>query len=372
MKDLDKYRGCLLGCAAGDALGYTIEFWDEEEIFTQYGDSGITEYELTNGVALISDDTQMTLFTANGLLYGTTRGMTRGIGGDYSLYVANAYKDWLLTQTEEYPINRDKQFTYSWLLDIPELFDRRYPGRTCLSAIHLGANGTIEEPINRSKGCGGVMRVAPVGLYFEEGRMPAEKLDRLGAEVAAITHGHEVGYIPAATLTHIIRRLSHEIISIEEAVKSSLNATQSLFDGFAALPEYMKLMNLAVDLSKRDMDDLDAIHKLGEGWVADEALAIAIYCALKYPEDFDSALIAAVNHQGDSDSTGAITGNIVGAHIGLSGIPEKYTKNLELKDIILEMADDLYNDCQISEDDDIVDELWESKYIAGRYPKSMK
>ena len=80
MKNIDKYRGCLVGGAAGDALGYAIEFYDEDTIFQTYGESGITEYRLTGGVARISDDTQMTLFTANGLLLGTTRGMTRGVG----------------------------------------------------------------------------------------------------------------------------------------------------------------------------------------------------------------------------------------------------------------------------------------------------
>lgn len=74
MKDIDKYRGCIIGGAVGDALGFAVEFMQDETIFQKYGESGITEYELINGVAQISDDTQMTLFTANGLLLGTTRG----------------------------------------------------------------------------------------------------------------------------------------------------------------------------------------------------------------------------------------------------------------------------------------------------------
>ena len=229
MKDIDKYRGCLIGGAAGDALGYAIEFYDEGSIFKRYGESGITEYELVDGVAQISDDTQMTLFTANGLLLGTTRGMTRGIMGKYSGYVAYCYKDWLRTQTDEYPIDHENPYAYTWLVNIPELFARRAPGNTCLSAIHAGAHGTIEEPINTSKGCGGVMRVAPVGLYFETGRRTDEEIDRIGAEVAAITHGHELGYIPAATLTHIIRKLAREEASMKDAVASALETTKNLF-----------------------------------------------------------------------------------------------------------------------------------------------
>ena len=93
MKDIDKYRGCLIGGAAGDALGYAVEFLDEATILKRYGEKGITEYDLVNGVAEISDDTQMTLFTANGLLLGTTRGMTRGIMGSYPSYIAFCYND---------------------------------------------------------------------------------------------------------------------------------------------------------------------------------------------------------------------------------------------------------------------------------------
>ena len=80
MSKLDKIRGCLFGGAVGDALGYPVEFMGEKAIFSQYGNRGIQEYELdpVSGKALISDDTQMTLFTANGLLVGDTRGHTRG------------------------------------------------------------------------------------------------------------------------------------------------------------------------------------------------------------------------------------------------------------------------------------------------------
>ena len=73
MKSLDKYRGCLIGGAVGDALGYAVEFLDEIDIFRHYGKKGIIEYDLVDGIAQISDDTQMTLFTANGLLLGTTK-----------------------------------------------------------------------------------------------------------------------------------------------------------------------------------------------------------------------------------------------------------------------------------------------------------
>ena len=366
---LDKYRGCLIGGAVGDALGYAVEFFSEDSIHQRYGDVGIIEYELTNGVAQISDDTQMTLFTANGLLLGTTRGRTRGIMGKYQDYIALCYGEWYRMQWGEYPL--DEEYPYTWLVNIPELYENREPGHTCLSALasfHRGAKGTIEEPINDSKGCGGVMRVAPIGIYFGGKNISIEDVDLIGAEAAAITHGHCLGYIPAAGLVHIIHLVSHDKdITLYDAVVDMIDKMQDLFANARYINYFTDLMNQAVELSKSDVADIDAIHMLGEGWVAEETLAIAIYCALKYSNDFEKAMIAAVNHKGDSDSTGAVAGNILGAYLGMSAIPEKYLTNLELKNVILELADDLYNDCKISEYSSYRDEVWEKKYIDKTY-----
>lgn len=370
---LDKYRGCLIGGAVGDALGYPIEFLSESGIAKAYGKSGITEYDLTDGVAQISDDTQMTLFTANGLLLGTTRGMTRGIMGPYSGYIGFCYEDWLRTQTEDYPL-AEPPF-YTWLINVPELFSRRAPGNTCISALLSrlkGIRGTIEEPVNNSKGCGGVMRVAPIGIYFGGKISKIENVDMIAAETAAITHGHDLGYIPAAALVHIIHLVSHDKdITLPEAVNDMIAAMEKLFADARHIKEFTALMRKAVMLSGSEIADIDAIHMLGDGWVAEETLAIAIYCALKYPNDFKKAIVAAVNHKGDSDSTGAVTGNILGAYLGLSAIPSQYLENLELKNVILELADDLYNDCQISEYSLSKDEIWENKYLYQTYkPKT--
>ncbi|MBR3431356.1 MAG: ADP-ribosylglycohydrolase family protein [Clostridia bacterium] len=366
-RNQDKFRGCLIGGAAGDALGYEIEFWNENRIFSRYGDRGITEYELHDGKALISDDTQMTLFTATGLLERTTRGKLRGIAGPFSSYIHHAYTDWLKTQENRYPL--PEEYHYSWLVNVPELFDRRAPGNTCMEALRSGECGSIEKPINSSKGCGGVMRVAPIGLYFNGREMPVEEIARIGAEAAAITHGHILGWLPAAALVQIIHEISQNDVSVFDAVMKTLNTQEEMWPDSDRKTYFLKLMRRAVGLAGAKQNDLEAIHQLGEGWVAEEALAIAVYCALKYENDFDSALIAAVNHKGDSDSTGAICGNILGARLGLNGIPEKYITNLELKDLILEIADDLYHDCRMSEYDSTHDDpVWIQKYVKMTWP----
>ena len=367
MRNQDRFRGCLIGGAAGDALGYAVEFMGERDIFRTFGEKGITEYELSKGKALFSDDTQMTLFTATGLLLGTTRGMTRGVGGPSPFYIGLCYQDWLQTQEKAYsPETRGR---YSWLANIPELYSPRAPGNTCLAALRSGKPGTTEEPINNSKGCGGVMRVAPIGLYFNDRQMDVKDICRFGAEAAALTHGHPLGWMPAAALVQIIHEVSQNGAILLEAVLHALNTIDEIYPESEERDSFTNLIEKAIDLASEDMNDIKAIHQLGEGWVGDEALAIAVYCALKYSGDIDRALIAAVNHNGDSDSTGAIAGNIVGAQVGLSGIPAKYTENLELRDLIIEVADDLWHDCRISKYGDEHDLVWEQKYIEMAYGK---
>ena len=366
MRDLNKFKGCLIGGAVGDALGYAVEFLPASAIFKKYGEDGITEYELRHGAAEISDDTQMTLFTATGLLVGTTRGMTRGIMGDYAGYIAYSYRDWYRTQIEKYPLL--EEYHYSWLVNVPEMFSRRAPGNTCLSALAQGGNGTLENPLNRSKGCGGIMRVAPIGLYFCDKRRKPEEIDLIGAKAAALTHGHELGYIPAAMLVHIISRISEHGNTILEAVKDAMCTMPAIFPDAKHMDELLALVQKAITLSEENMDDLDAVRQLGEGWVAEETLAIAVYCALKYSDSFEKGIIAAVNHDGDSDSTGAVAGNILGAALGFGAVPQKYLDKLELKDVILEIAEDLHHDCQISEYGPW-DDLWASKYIEMAYKK---
>ena len=377
--NLDRIRGSLVGGAIGDALGYAVEFLQEDQIFRKYGSEGITEYDLVNGKALISDDTQMTLFTANGILVGDTRLSMRGIGGDPKAYVPNAYLDWLKTQESDInSVNHHERYTekggYSWLLDVPELYVRRAPGNTCLSALETRAkegyvDSFINSPINRSKGCGGIMRIAPLALKYRWGENfygDIEQIDMEAAELSAITHSHSLGYMPSAVVSHIISRIlcSYDEMSLKDMVLEARDSVSKLFAGDKNLPVLVDIINRAVRLSEEaDADDLDNIHALGEGWVAEETLGIALYCALKYQNDFSKAMITAVNHKGDSDSTGAVTGNILGALIGYTAIDSKWKKNLELLDVILEVADDLCHGCQMSEYSHYQDPAWITKYM---------
>lgn len=368
----DAVRGCMVGGGAGDALGYPVEFSSEKEIRYTFGEAGITSYQCDkeSGLAVVSDDTQMTMFTATGILYGYTRGHMRGIMSDVPDYVLEHYKDWLHTQIES-----AEGSCQSWLRDIPELYVRRAPGRTCLDALTKG------EPVERSKGRGGVMRVAPVGLYIDgdSPRVSLEelmKIDRDGAAVAALTHGHPLGSIPAAALVHIINRIVYGQCTfgdgLYDIVAECRMVTEKMYAEEPYLPQFLKKLDAAVEFSKNAASDLENIRNLGEGWVAEEAFAIALYCSLRYQDDFSKAIIAAVNHDGDSDSTGAITGNIVGAAVGYQRIDSKWKKNLEFHKLLLTLADDLCYGCRMSEYGSYVDWEWRKKYIVCGKPKGLK
>ena len=192
------------------------------------------------------------------------------------------------------------------------------------------------------------------------------RIDLKAAQLAAITHSHSLGYMPAAVLAHIISRCitSSEEMTLKEIVREARNTAAKLFDGDRHLKELLEIIDKAIRLSGNNASDLDNIHALGEGWVAEETLGIALYCSLKYHNDFSRAVIAAVNHNGDSDSTGAVTGNIMGALLGYDAIEDKWKKNLELVDIIMEMADDLCHGCLMSEYSSYKDPAWIRKYVS--------
>lgn len=369
----DRIRGCLIGGAAGDALGYPVEFFSEQTLRERCGDGGIRQYlpDPVSGTARISDDTQMTLFTANGLLVGDTRMALRGIGAQPHDYVSRAYQDWLITQRTSAPA-RDTHASICWLMDIPALYRYRAPGSTCLSALtqqqgQPPLESYISHPQNHSKGCGGVMRVAPLGVSRYTA-VPIEALDREGAELAAITHGHSLGYMPAAVLTHILHRIVYpeQAQTLLQIVREARDTVRALFAGDKHLDELTARIDLAIRLADNDEPDLANIHRLGEGWVAEETLATAIYCALRHADDFSAGIISAVNHCGDSDSTGAVTGNILGALLGYDAIDKVWTRDLELRDVILELADDLDRRRECLQDRRNIDRDWTQKYVEGR------
>jgi len=328
LQSQSRVRGCLLGGAVGDALGAPIEFQDRAEIARQFGAGGIRDFVPAYGVVgAITDDTQMALFTAEGLV----RAHVWPRAGDNPVVeVHYSYLRWLRTQGEEAEDFTGVFAMDGWLLDLQSLWARRAPGNTCLSALRDGVEPGAPAR-NGSKGCGTVMRAAPIGLV-----MPAERAFPLSVDMAALTHGHPTAQLSAGFLSAMVSEL------VQGAkLPDAMAVARSMLVACPKHEETLAAVDRATALAATGRADADTLEKLGAGWIAEEALAIALYSVLA-TTSLEQAVLLAVNHSGDSDSTGAIAGNIAGALYGVEAVPARWLAPLELRDEIVSMADDLF------------------------------
>lgn len=364
MEKTDKphYIGCLLGGAIGDALGAPIEFFSLSEIRAKYGENGISDYvEFENNIGEFTDDTQMTLFTAEALLRAYHRAIEKGIVGALNTIAHHSYLRWLHTQNMSVNTDNIEEGQYDiengWLIKEKVLYSRRSPGNTCISALRGGIAGTIENKLNDSKGCGTIMRVAPVGLMFEGDRESAFKT---ACELSAITHGHPTGYLSAGFFASIISDLA---IGIE--FRRAIDNARRILKKWDNHTETENAVNAAIDLFEKTNSqsvkiNANTIELLGQGWIAEEALSMALFSSLCFEKDFEKGVLFSVNHGGDSDSTGSIVGNILGLINGIDKVPVKWINNLIGHEIVKELAEDLH--IKIKEDSFYTDERWGKKY----------
>jgi ADP-ribosylglycohydrolase len=325
--DFARFRGCLLGGAIGDALGYPIEFDNHHSIVTRWGETPPEPLAYADTVpAIVSDDTQMTLFTAEALL-------TARAPGDRLEHLRQAYLRWLSTQVA----NEAPGPPGGWLVGVERLHVRRAPGNTCLSALLAQCSSelrpSVSTPINDSKGCGAVMRSAPIGLAARS-RDDAFELAR---DAGALTHGHPSGYLSAAYFAALIHDLSRG-----GGLDAALEAADALLACEFGAEETQRFVAEARMLAAKGPPTADAIQKLGGGWTGESALAIALACVLT-ADGFATTLWRAVAHDGDSDSTGSLVGNLLGALHGDAALPPRWVLEVELRDVTDALASDLYD-----------------------------
>ena len=350
----DRLRGCLLAGAIGDALGAPVEFMRIQDIHQECGPNGIADYIPYHGeLGAITDDTQMTLFTAEGLLRAFVRANLRGICSITSV-VSHAYLRWLKTQGINPKVSIDES---SWLFGVRGLHSRRAPGNTCLSALQVMAAFTDQKANNNSKGAGGIMRVAPVAMMFYARPDQSSNVFRLGKESAWITHGHPSGYYSAAAFAVILHALL-----CEESLETGIERADEMLQAIPEAEETRQALTLGIELARQPLPPEEAISKIGEAWVGEEALGVAVYCAL-VASDLEHGIRISVNHSGDSDTTGILVGQLLGAQYGESAIPQRWLEPLELRDEIGQIADDLYHHREWNLDDLDYDEN-----IVKRYP----
>ncbi|WP_443046657.1 ADP-ribosylglycohydrolase family protein [Streptomyces sp. NBC_00247] len=336
-----RVRGCLLGGAIGDALGNPVEFLSLAGIERAHGPLGVRGLvpDSEGVLGRITDDTQMTLFTVEGLIRAEAGAGRAGRVGA----VRAAYRRWLDTQNHPTPPARggDDTVRTGWLRRQQLLYARRAPGNACLTGLAAGHVPSERDapgapgPVNPgSKGCGTVMRSAPFGLT---GESPADAF-ALAAHCAKITHGHPTGALAAGAFAAIVAYLL-----AGESMPGAVLRAMELTARHPGHEETTAALRAAVDRAAEGAPAAEGVESLGAGWVAEEALAIAVYCALALPgpEDVAAALLLSVNHSGDSDSTGAVCGNLLGALHGDAALPVDWVVRTEGLTLIGRIADDL-------------------------------
>lgn len=316
----DRFVASLLAGAMGDALGAPVEFLSLEKIRDRFGASGIQELETAYGVmGAITDDTQMALFTLEGLAEGAT-----------THNVWQAYLRWMQTQGEPTVAKSEVSGAFG-LVSEQRLHHRRAPGMTCLNALRI-SNG--EPAKNESKGCGTVMRTAPYALLSTPEIAWQESLAG-----AALTHGHIEGQVSAGimavALWHLIRAGGIGGDEVRSATEHGLE--MAIAHGHGSMLS-VALTRKALETAPETPIEAFAADGSNGGWVAEEAWAMGLFAALRHPNDLKAALRFAVNHAGDSDSTGSIAGNLIGARHGKQILPADWVARLELADLIARCA----------------------------------
>ena len=357
------YRGCLLGLAVGDAMGYTVDDRSLEQIRTDYGPEGLLGYDLVNGYADVTSYTQLAAFSCNGLLLGLTRGQMQGVMAPYVRYIALAEREW--SQTQRYSGNVGRNAC--WVSKEREFRGRRCMDTRMLDTLNRGRPGSMEEPVNRFVTPGAITVAIPVGMFFNPLRMDREEIDRLGAEAVALTHGAPQAFLAGAALAHIISRILWDGANdLKELVRETMDALQAHFGReYRQASEIREGLNMALRLAaSHNVSCSEAMEQLRCTTMA-EILAGGIYAALCYPNNFDEAMITAVNHSGCSAAVGAVTGAVLGARLGEEEIPEFYLEPLEPAALLRELADDMFQGCPMERGGRLFDEAWDRKYIHG-------
>ncbi len=328
----NRYRGCLVGLAVGDALGYPVEFLNGSELRAKYGPAGITDFVTHHGQrGLYSDDTQMTLAVARALLAANLNSLD-----DIMRHVRDEFVAWSVS---------------------PE--NNRAPGVTCMNGaqqlqagVHWFSSG---DPY--SKGNGAAMRAAPIGLLFS--KRPQQLID-VSRAIALCTHAHPTGVSSAIAAAAAVAYV------VEGGAPAGLIAHLKKVLRFARGPDgYHEVVSYdplgeqitRLDDAQRALDEGrspdTAFDLIGAGWVGEEAVAGACFAYLKDPKRFENAVLIGANAaqtdeagrsrgKCDSDSIACIAGSISGAALGLEAVPTRWVNGIENRDLLLATADELF------------------------------
>ena len=313
--------GSLFGLAYGDALGKPTEFLTVAEIERRYGPTG--PRELSGEPVLVTDDTQMAL----------------AVG--WALHEAQSF-----TPEAVQPLLRQRFLAWAISPD-----NNRAPGMTCLRACAELSRGVRwqEASVVDSKGCGANMRVTPVGLLDVD----LDTLAGLAQLQAGLTHGHPTGLAASELTAYAVfalragatlpelpavlteRALAQRLIYRERWLGDLWQRAGSRSpEAFIAQgwDECLAVLGRLTSALGQPDDGGDPCRVTGEGWVAEEALATALLCAVRHADDPVAALARGATTAGDSDSIAALAGAFVGAAVGMTAWPREWANRIEYAD----------------------------------------
>ncbi len=355
-KNTSAYIGCFLGLAVGDAMGYTVDDLTWEEICANYGPNGLLGYDLQNEFAEVTSYTQIAAFAANGLLLGVTRGKR----SEYLRFITIALREWYKRQ--HFPRSPEK--SWCWVAQTPELRRRHCRDAWMMDALRFETLGTMEKPINHSDSPGAILAAAAVALFYDPRRMEPEQVGELTAKTLALTHGDPNAFLSAAVLAYALTGILQEPERpLEEQLLTAAQVMAGQFgERFSQAQGIEEGVKTALALAKEDAGQHREQMETFQCRTASECLGAAMYASLVCPQDFDGAMILAVNHSGRSAAVGAITGAILGAKLGQEALPEFYLESLEPIAALRQLAQDLAIGSPAA---GLFDDDWDQKYTHG-------
>ena len=354
-KNLDRYRGCLLGLAVGDAMGMPVDDMTLEQIRENYGPNGLLGYDLRSDYAEITSYTQLAAYVCNSLLLSVSRGK-----GDRKLeYVKLGLKEW--TRSQQFA--RDPESSYCWVAKLPAFRRRHCRDARMLDTLRLAAMGYPEKSPNSYNAPGSLTSAIAVGMFYNSQRLTPPQIGELAAQIVALTHGDPTAFLSAAVLAYAIAGILLEPeMALEDQFTAAISTMDHQFRG-----KYSEAYTVAATLTgaveqAKAAEPMSEVMERFQCYSAMHCLAGAIYASLANREDFDTAMITAVNHSGYSSAVAGVTGAILGAYMGYTALPDFYLESLEPVKALCQLADDMVS---FTPTKGLFDDDWDQKYVQG-------
>ena len=353
--NLDFYRGCLLGLAVGDAMGMPVDDLTWENIRDNYGPHGLLGYDLRSDYAEITSYTQVAAYICNALLLSVSRGK-----GDKKLdFIKLGLREW--TRSQQFA--RDPEGSYCWVAKLPAFRRRHCRDARMLDTLRLAAMGFPERSPNKYNTPGSLTAAIAVALFYNPQRMEPQQIGELTAQIVGITHGDPTAFLSAAALSYALTGILLEpSLPLDQQFSSAISAMEHQFRSkYSEAHTVAETLSGAVERAKA-AEPMGQVMESLQCYSAMNCVAGSFYASLANQDDFDTAMITAVNHSGYSSAVAGITGSILGAKMGYSALPDFYLESLEpVKDLCI-LADDMVS---FTPTKGLFDDDWDQKYVQG-------